>query len=165
MRLNSVSSSGPALHPHQIAGGVSSGSWFERLFSSTSFFANLSKWEANKATREINRIERKLDAKGEPRVQPPKSCTSNGEEAGERPRTITISMQSLWALSCQRILGWPFGLEKNYQLGRRHNSAQGRSEGLLVFWLVMESVESSIKRLICYPYSVRKKKQLWPLNS
>ena len=41
--------------------------------------------ETNKAAQEINRIERELDAKGEPPVQPPKSCTDNGEEAGERP--------------------------------------------------------------------------------
>ena len=41
--------------------------------------------ETNKAAQEINRIERELDAKGEPPVQPPKSGSGNGDEAGERP--------------------------------------------------------------------------------
>ena len=38
--------------------------------------------ETNKAAQEINRIERELDA---PPVQPAKSVSSNGDEAGERP--------------------------------------------------------------------------------
>ena len=41
--------------------------------------------ETNKAAQEINRIERELDAKGEPPVQPPKSGSGNGDKAGERP--------------------------------------------------------------------------------
>ena len=41
--------------------------------------------ETNKAAQEINRIERELDAKGEPPVQPPKSGSGNSDEAGESP--------------------------------------------------------------------------------
>ena len=41
--------------------------------------------ETNKAAQEINRIERELDAKGEPPVQPPKSGSGNGDKTGERP--------------------------------------------------------------------------------
>ena len=33
----------------------------------------------------MNRIERELDAKGKPPVQPPKSGSGNGDKAGERP--------------------------------------------------------------------------------
>ena len=40
--------------------------------------------ETNKAAQEINRIERELDAKGKPPVQPPKSGSGNGDKAGER---------------------------------------------------------------------------------
>ena len=41
--------------------------------------------ETNKAAQEINRIERELDAKGKPPVQPPKSGSGNSDEAGESP--------------------------------------------------------------------------------
>ena len=41
--------------------------------------------ETNKAAQEINRIEHELNAKGEQPVQPPKSGSGNGDEAGERP--------------------------------------------------------------------------------
>ena len=38
----------------------------------------------NEAAQHINRIERELDAKGKPPVQPPKSGSGNGDKAGER---------------------------------------------------------------------------------
>ena len=41
--------------------------------------------ETNKAEQEINRIERELDAKEELPLQPTKSGSGNGDEAGERP--------------------------------------------------------------------------------
>ena len=42
--------------------------------------------ENNEAPQEINRIERKLDTKGGgPPVQPTKSGSGNGDEAGETP--------------------------------------------------------------------------------
>ena len=41
--------------------------------------------ENNKAAQHANRIERELEAKGEPPVQPTKSGSVNGDEAGECP--------------------------------------------------------------------------------
>ena len=84
--------------------------------------------ETNKAAQEINRIERELDAKGEPPVQPPKSGSGNGDEAGKRPNHHHLDAVLVGALLLAGI-----GLEKNYHRRRRHNSAQGRSEGLLAF--------------------------------
>tara|TARA_B100000475_G_scaffold109094_1_gene79673 strand:+ start:129 stop:356 length:228 start_codon:yes stop_codon:yes gene_type:complete len=43
----------------------------------------------NEAAKEIDRIERELDAKGQPSVQPPKSRSGNdrnGDHGGEPPK-------------------------------------------------------------------------------
>ena len=43
----------------------------------------------NEAAKDINRIERELDAKGQPSVQPPKSRSGNdrnGDHGGEPPK-------------------------------------------------------------------------------
>ena len=59
----------------------------------------------NEAAREIDRIQRELDAKGQPHAQPTKSNSGkgrNGHEGGvgDPPLSITISMQSLLVLFC-----------------------------------------------------------------
>ena len=86
--------------------------------------------ETNKAEYEFNRIERELDEKGEPPVQPPKSGSGNGDKAGGRPNHHHLDAVLVGALLLAGI-GLTFWVRKNYHRRRRHNSAQGRSEGLL----------------------------------
>ena len=88
--------------------------------------------ETNKAAQEIYRIERELDAKGEPPVQPPKSGSGNGDDAGERPKHHHLDTVLVGALLLA-FIGLTFWVGENYHRRRRHNSAQGRSEGLLAF--------------------------------
>ena len=85
--------------------------------------------ETNKAAEEITRIERELDTKGEPPVQPPKSSSGNGDEAGKHPNHRHLDAVLVGAV----LIAGIGRLEKNYQLDRRHNSEQGQSEGLLAF--------------------------------
>ena len=89
----------------------------------------------NQAAQEINRIERELDAAGQPSVKPPKSRSGkggNGDNGEEPPKHHHLDAVIVGAVLLAGI-GLTFWVGKNCPLGRRYNSVQGRSEELLAF--------------------------------
>ena len=90
--------------------------------------------ETNKEAQEINRIERKLDAKGEPPVQPLNSGSGNGDEAGERPNhhhldAVLVSALLLAGIGLTFWVGEKLTIRKKTQISA---GTIGGAAGLLI---------------------------------
>ena len=90
--------------------------------------------ETNKAAQEIDRIERELDAKGAPPVQPPKSSSGNGDEAGKRPNhrhldAVLVGAVLLAGIGLTFWVGEKLSTRQKTQLGA---GTIGGAAGLLI---------------------------------
>ena len=88
----------------------------------------------NEAAQHINRIERELDAKGKPPVQPPKSGSGKGDEAGKRPNhrhldAVLVGAVLLAGIGLTFWVGEKLSTRQKTQLGA---GTIGGAAGLLI---------------------------------